>query len=334
MQEWMITWGPIVSAFVAGIFTLIGAYLQISKPGNPSPVIAILSLVFIIIGISATWFLWEPKNQWDQWDIWSDKITKYVSNCVDKGDQDIYCVQHGLERYVSSIPSANTYNAASSHYQTTKAGEILINIKPVQEVFNKYFGIKPATFLGTGTVTLGENKYKNLQAREYLIPNLHDTHPHVWTWKFAPTQEFAMREMTVKEFIEKIPPDARSNVVNDIANAKKSLHKMLYNPMGQPPVIRFQKFPESKYKGTVGRPEAYRVFAINLADVINLKLGEAMEASGFPPVMNGSKIDTDIKYFVWLFIPFHDGEVEPATWKNVIEKSSVWLKEGKYNADY
>lgn len=333
MQEWMITWGPIVSAVIAGIFTLIGAYLQISKPENPRPFIAILSLAFIIIGISTTWLLWEPKNQWDQWDIWSDKITKYITNCVDKGDTDISCVQNGLERHVPSIPLANTNNVSAYHYQTTKAGEILINIKPVQEVFNKYFGIKPATFLGTGTVTLGENKYKNLQAREYLIPNLSETHAHVWTWKFAPSQEITLREMTVKEFIEKIQPDVKSNAINGIAHARKSLPKMLYNPMGQPPVIRFQKFPESKYKGTVGRPEAYRVFAINLADVFHLKLGEAMEASGFPPVMNVSKTDNDIKYFVWLFIPFHPGEVEPATWKNVIEKSSLWLKEGRHNVD-
>lgn len=323
----MVMWGPIISAVIAGGCTLIGAYLQIAKPNNPRPLIAVLSLVFIIIAISGTVVLWEPKNQWDKWDIWSDKITNSIKNCIDSQLSDISCVQNSLEKYVNEIPSTNAKNEAAYHYDATKTGEILMNIEEVKKVFRTYFGIHHDTFLGTGTVTLGDNKYKNFQVREYLIPNLCETHPNIWTWRFSTDRLLEKGEMTVKEFIERIPPDANSNS-NDIALVKKQLFDRLYDLQKQPPVIRFQKFPENLYQKSVGRPIAHRVFTINLADVVNLRLQQAMDASGFS-TENDNDNERDTKYFVWLFIPIHDSEIEPATWKNVIQKASAWLKEGK-----
>ena len=135
MHEWMTDWGPIISATIGGIFTLIGAYMQISKPGKPKPIMALLSLVFIIIAIGTTLILWEPKSQWD---LWSERIEDSINSCTKKGDSDVTCVQKTLEQNVKLMPQVDyTNDPAAKFYHDIKAGEMLMNIEVVRDVFKK-----------------------------------------------------------------------------------------------------------------------------------------------------------------------------------------------------
>ena len=91
-----------------------------------------------------------------------------------------------------------------------------------------------------------------------------------------------------------------------------------------PPVIRFAKFPAAGYKNTVGRPDAVRVFASNLAEVWDLPLQDAARLSGYTLDAASPEGDT---FFIWVFVPTHQREVVPATWGRVLDNLPAWLKE-------
>ncbi len=326
MQQWMTTWGPVVAALIGGAFTLLGVYLEAPKEGRSRSRSAIpfFSLLFFSISAFAIYQLWEPK---DQWDIWSDKIANSIDNCPKQ--EGSYCVQNALEKQIKNMPPVREpNNTAELFYHDMRAGEALLRIEQIRKSFDKYFGIKSDTFIGSGaTVPWVEGaEYKNAQAREYLIPNFPETNKFVWTWRLSPEQVVA-RGMTVENLIENMAPDESSNREYDISNIKQTLKERMYDPSEQPPVIRFQQFSEKKYQGTMGRPEALRVFAVSLADVYNMKLQHAVRASGFTYDEDNAH-QSDTRLFIWIYIPFHNKEVVPATWGNVISKASEWLKNG------
>jgi hypothetical protein len=246
--------------------------------------------------------------------MWAEATETFVTSCLKRGEPDSLCVQSALEaNHTKRPPIKDNNSTAEAYYNDMRAGFMLLSIKPIQEVFYKYFGISARSFIGSGATVPWSHgsEYKNAQAREFLIPNYPETHKFVWTWRISPEQ-VAGRGRKVRDLIETVRPEESSNKEYDLANALPTLKKIMYDPLSQPPVIRFQQFSESKYKGTLGRPEAYRVFAVSLADVYEYQIEHAVRASGF--LWDASNpTSSDTRLFVWIYIPYHNSEAVPAT---------------------
>lgn len=62
-------------------------------------------------------------------------------------------------------------------------------------------------------------------------------------------------------------------------------------------VVRFARFDEKFYKGTLGRPDARRVVTSNLTEVWDLTIQQAAERSGYTYKGGGDTL------FIWVYVP-------------------------------
>jgi hypothetical protein len=122
--------------------------------------------------------------------------------------------------------------------------------------------------------------------------------------------------MTIKELFESdVKQDDRKNkLVKGIAERVKE------KDMAKPAVIRFASLNAIYYKRTLGRPNAYRVFASNLAEVWNRSVKDAADQSGHTFTQGDS-------VYVWVFLPYYPTQVVPATWGEVLNNLPTWLSE-------
>jgi len=89
----------------------------------------------------------------------------------------------------------------------------------------------------------------------------------------------------------------------------------------RPPVIRFAQFSGEPSK-QLGRTDAARVFASNLAEVWDMSVENALDLSGynFTPA-------SDDKFYIWIFVPSDNRQVVPATWGRVLDDLPKWLSD-------
>jgi len=86
-------------------------------------------------------------------------------------------------------------------------------------------------------------------------------------------------------------------------------------------LFRCAQMEESRYKATVGRPDAKRVFFANLNDIVDLPIKTACELSGRQIRDNGETI------FVWIYAPSAPSFYVPATWGNLFQNYATWIQE-------
>jgi hypothetical protein len=188
-------------------------------------------------------------------------------------------------------------------------------------------------FLGTGLSRPGgDHDYSTAAVHEYLIRNYRDSYQAVWTWQLQPVAPHLLkpvRQILAGEGDQKvgrIPPTLDRTGTFEESLTGVILPHLKSRSAIMPPVIRFAKFPASRYENTVGRPGARRVFASNLAEVWDLPLQEAARLSGYTFGTASPKGDT---FFIWIFVPAQESEVVPATWGQVLDNLPAWLKEGE-----
>ncbi len=338
-SSFLVTHGPLIAAILTGMFTAVTPFLGregITKSQKFLKIIvATVAVSVLVVGYLILSTYWEPKNVWSEW---SDNIENEIFDCKNENVGDVECVKRALDIYTDSekMPSMSGRkdSTASKFYYDIKAGESLINIPLVSDVFYYCFGIDSDSFIGSGsTIPWNENAdYRNADAREFIISNFHETKSYVWTWEFKPDSSVTPDLVMIKDLItdtDRFPPTKESSKI-PISSRVKYIVSQNKTITADAPVIRFQRFLKSRYEGTLGRPGAFKVFSVSLQDVWEMNLQNAMRASGFTRNVESD----DETLFVWLYLPGIGGEVIPATWGNVLSKASKWLEEGiKENPD-
>ncbi|MDL1976256.1 MAG: hypothetical protein LWX55_16095 [Deltaproteobacteria bacterium] len=199
-------------------------------------------------------------------------------------------------------------------YDEMLAGKLLTNNTDIASVLNTKFGISSDSFTGAGMSVPWDMNYEKSTSREYLVKNVWETDSDVWAWVLDPA--FANYSRVVSDLLKTAPTKASNTV--DLKQSIDIVMSRMKNVSGIPPVIRFQKFSESKYSKQVGRYSSDYVFFSNLHDVWDLSIEQAAEASGYR-LSNASSDAPDTKLFIWLYVPTHAHSVRKATWGNVLE---------------
>jgi hypothetical protein len=213
-----------------------------------------------------------------------------------------------LARIVRARPIvARTPPAAALRHDQAIA-QVLLAYPRVRKALEQHLGIYD-TFLGTGLSNpVNDADYGSASLHEFLIANLPDSDSRVLTIRLKPVAPNLQK--TVKTLIEE-------NV--DLDFTRQELKKVIVahgeSGNADAAMIRFAILNGDKYKGTIGRPTAVRVFASSLAEVWNLKVKDAADRSGY----RFSGGDT---FFAWVFVPSHRDEA-------VLEHLPEWMEEAQ-----
>jgi hypothetical protein len=266
----------------------------------------------------------QDLTQTGEWKEWRGKVHDALST-----DQPLTPEQSdrlAIDALRLKAPGlSDPYTPADLLRRDLAVADALLSYKPVKELFRVRFGIRD-NFLGTGlSQPLGSTPYGAASVHEFLIPNLPETHEHVWTWKFTTLGgNVSLPLKTVIGGTEKdrTPPTVQKASANKFEDDLKEIRLRAENPEHPiPPMIRFARFNEKFYKNTVGRPEAQRVFFSNLSEVWNLNIQQAAEKSGYYYRGDGDTL------FMWVYIPYQSNEFTPATWRDIFSKLPEWLDE-------
>jgi hypothetical protein len=239
-------------------------------------------------------------------------------------------MEEALAEALRSRPAGPASPAAAVLRHDQAVAEVLLGYGGVRFVLKRRFGIDKE-FLGTGLSRPGgDPDYETASVHEYLVPNYHDTHAAVWTWLLpvGPNFRRPIREIVAGDMqkgVERVPPTRDSKRTFEQNLTQRLLPAVRDRDMKLPPVIRFAKFPEKYYSGKLGRDDARRVFASNLAEVWDRPIQDAARLSGYTYTF-GAGADEGDTFFIWVFAPTHPDEVVPATWGKVLEHLPEWLK--------
>jgi hypothetical protein len=127
-----------------------------------------------------------------------------------------------------------------------------MRIDEVRNMLDRRVGVKDS-FLGDGfALPHGDGKeYWKGRALEYLVRNLKDDHPGVWTWKLPSVPE--KLSWNLVNVFQQQPIRGRS-----LDSFAAELKKQLYSDEA-PVLIRFGRFPEAGYSNKLGQESAKRV---------------------------------------------------------------------------
>lgn len=301
MKEILILVTPFLTALIGGMFTLMAA----KENTNSKRVVSIVFTIVIVGLLTATYITWKPIDPFDAW------ISDVKKNYNDVQGSDYIRLKTAVK---NNPPPHHGSSQSDKYFRDVQVGKLLMQEQEFAEILQIKFGISSDSFTGMGLSVPWDQDYKKSSSREYLVKNINETDDDVWTWILDPA--FTSYDKKISELFEILPTE-NSNTQN-LTNHIATIDKRMKNIKGIAPVIRFQKFPLSSYKGTVGRKESDYVFFSNLHDVYDLSIEEAAEASGYRLSNSGSD-DSDTKLFVWLYVPTHAQSSRKATWGNVLE---------------
>jgi hypothetical protein len=266
---------------------------------------------------------WQEPVRDPEWTSWRARIHEKLSAAP--------ITEQTLIEAFQIRPPVRPEDQAAALRRDQAIADVFLSYQGVQPILKARFGIDNRNFLGTGlSKPVGKNNYSSASVHEYLIPNYPDTHPEVWTWKIKPVGLLFGKR--VCDFIAG-EGDMRSGRVAPSLGNKSTFDQYLTDvilprvkgrDMDLPPVIRFAKFPEQLSSNKLGRKEAVRVFASNLAEVWDHTLQDAARLSGYPVSTTASDADT---FFIWIFVPVHPDDVVPATWGQVLNNLPKWMKD-------
>lgn len=302
----LLPWaGPVVVCCVLGLVVTSSAYEARKLANTPVP-----------RGSDVP--PWGESSQSAEWLAWRAQIHEQLAFEPITDEKLLDAVRVKLP----SLPAG--HNEADLLRRDQAVADVLLSYKGVRDILAKRFGIREG-FLGTGlSKPLGETPYAHASVHEYLVRNYPDSHEHVWLWKMTSlgrTFSTPIQTLVAGEK-DSIPPDNRQKkdaVFED--DLKEILLRVKNKDHPIPPMIRFARLDQSRYKNTLGRPEASRVFTSNLAEVWDLTIQQAAEKSGYRYKGDGDTL------FVWIFVPYHSNEFTPATWRNILESLPEWLDE-------
>jgi len=250
--------------------------------------------------------------------VWGERIIPIVDQCK---DSDI-CIADAFSSEHLAVPSDLTSDL--------RAAGILMQNQHVKDMVYRDFGITDS-FYGTGLSqpNFDKNNYGAARIPEFLSPNYADTITSVWTWKLQPKEDNLNKKLS--EILKTLPPlvarSLPSGTHNFLQYINENFKQHLSLNDSVPIVIRFAQIPANRYSGCMGRPEARRVFASHLGELLGMDMTveEAASFSGY--LFTPGEAEQTI--FIWVFIPSTQSEVVPATWGAVMPRFRTWISDPK-----
>jgi hypothetical protein len=271
--------------------------------------------------LAEDWKNWKEPVQSEEWRKWRKQIHEKLSAAKLTEETLAEALRTNLPPRPEQAPAALRRDQAIA--------DVLMAYPDVRNILKKRFGIYEDSYLGTGLSKPNDiSDYGGATVHEYLIPNFGDDHPAVWMRILDPFNnpaDMTTTKKTVKELFgnDLKPDDKKYQLVKAIEE------RVTKKDMVNPAMIRFARLDLSKYKYSrkLGRPDAYRVFLSNLAEVWNAPVEEAANLSGYQ-YADGEKV------YIFVFLPNFPlpnkpGEVVLATWNSVLSNLPKWLSEGE-----
>jgi hypothetical protein len=252
------------------------------------------------------------------WQTWREQIHEILS--VEPVTDS--ALIRALRIMKPSLPDPHTEAEALRMDQAM--ADVVLSYDDVKKILADQFGIRQE-FLGTGmSKPLGSTPYSLASVHEYFVENHLDTHDHVWLWKITRPGRFfshSLQSFIAGEKGQRVAPDNREKKTTNFDDDLSEILLRIKNKDHPfPPMIRFARFDQLRYKGTLGRPTANRVFTSNLTEVWDLTIQQAAEKSGYMYKDGGDTL------FIWVYVPFHSNEFTPATWRHVLAYLPEWLE--------
>ncbi len=277
-------------------------------------------LLLLVAGGLARYVLWPPTpmaGPTPEWREWRRQVHDKLSagNVTEKT----------LAEALGIKPPARPEHAPAALRHDQAMADVLMGYPEVRRILKTRFGIYEDAFLGTGlSKPSSAVDYGKASVHEYLIANYEDNHDAVWMRILDPKDPDVMNGTVGALF------DANDPKLDD---QKKTLASAVIRHVREkgtrmPAVIRFAALNPVKYSRKLGRSDAYRVFASDLAEVWDLSLKDAAELSGY---LSGDTLPPGDKIYVWAFLPTYPEQVVLATWGNVLNRLPKWLSETDRN---
>lgn len=321
----------VIVAIISTVGTLIAALLGKKSGSDIKTVVYVI--IPIILGSTVIIYLtqnesYQENNKWFKWEM---DLIKNTNECIknNKSFEEVdRCKKYQLGLSIKNIPYIDQKYINHDLTRNFKAGDIILT--NTKDILYNDFGIIEQCYLGTGITVPKSTTSGTGGLLEYWTPNLNENQEAVWTWKFSPA--FAQSGTKVREAISENKPTNESDnnkqfkfkdCIDETSEKYKNCNfKEKIDDERTPILFRCSQFKATDYKGTVGRPEAKRVFFARLRDVYDITLEKACQRTGRYPALH-----TDT-YFVWIYIPSQEEEAVLATWENLIKNYNKWEQIG------
>ncbi len=325
-----------ITAALATFFVIVWVIASLGRKYFKEVSIILLSVFCFVLATSLALAWHSSKDRWREWD-------KVISASLKECPPGRPCIATALAHDYPE-PQPPSKRISNKLGNDLKAGSYLLQNSDIKKILEDYLGINDR-FLGTGfSLRYGTDEYEDARIPEYLCPNRQESADDVITWHLSPKRKY-MEEWTVEEIIRgerivkeiiKGKEETRRDVLPEDSNDKDSkdkvdklhlnIEKMIDLDLSskKPAVVRFQQLLASS--GKVGYKDRSRVFFSHLGAVWRMKLKDAATYSGYPL----DSAEGEKKIFIWVFLPTHETEVVPATWKNIItyikDEKNPWIK--------
>jgi len=310
---------PQIKKFVKGIFPLL--------------------LIIILLTVSAelSYRLWytpattsppPPINQpigvarpGDEWDAWTSRMQNGIKKCVEDKSSPVavvdVCIADAITKN-GNYPKPDSSNSIDKLNADIRAGSVLMSIHEAFDLLDRKIGIK-SNFLGDGLALPSDDQsYWKHRIPEYLVPQLLETNTDLWTWELPTTDS----DRTLKDIIQAHPKNSLEG--RNQKQFVENLERLISGPVDEPQVlVRVHRFPESLYKGSLGKPGSEQVFMLCLKDVYYMTFKEVAELSGHGK-QNSNKSDRD-RLWVWIYRPPERADVTVPTWGEIIKNIKNWV---------
>jgi hypothetical protein len=310
-------------------------------------------LVAVTFGLYSTSVNSIPKPQEI---IWKEQIASTLHRCVDNVQKLPYEKHQEIDRRLAKKYESAALHCLAYGIQNSDAAELLLHpnapaaeqfrvhmrladtllsIKDVPRILSNAFSIDSQRFLGYGySLPEHASRYSDAMTREYLIRNRcamagkpngpcadARASKQLFTWILTPSDVAVDPDEKIASLLRRIPPkenvDAFAKYSADFDKGR--LTKSL------PPLIRFSKFSENDYLGTIGRPSATNVFFSSLAEMWNKSIADAELTSG--RIANASSAgESSERIFIWVYFPAGGDDARAATWENVFTMLKYEIK--------
>jgi hypothetical protein len=323
-----------------------------NQPGHRPGFIEKIRPYILIFGIfAATLFgLIEIHTKWmrkPQEIIWKEQVASSLNTCLDKfrklpqpaqdrihqrlqanyESEQLHCLANAIQRSGPGALGIDTNLPVATRFRLdVRLADTLLAIDGVPKILSVALSIDDKRFLGYG-YNLSERmaKYSEAANREYFVRNgcasvkvdgdrcttSNSVSRRVFTWILNPDEIATDPNEKISSLLKRIPPSYGADHYKTYFGTLETGRLMKTPPV----LIRFSKFSESAYVGTLGRTDATYVFFSNLAEFWDKSLADAEIASGRIASSWGTP---NQRVFIWVYFPSGEDEAREATWESVM----------------
>jgi len=265
-----------------------------------------------------------PGAAGDQWTIWEQRLKGDIEACGTAPKDP--CIAEAISKL--DVPQPKSEVAIDQMERDIRAGSVIREIPAASQMLKRVVGVRES-FLGNGFAKPNRqnDQYWDAKVPEFLVRNVPETDPNLWTWSLEPDYKYLDRK--VSDIIGSNEGLLAGAPISPPAEFIKKVKDRLDHGDQEPVVIRFSRFPlkdqsgKPFYSQMMGRSEAKRVFVIDAGPVLDLTLRRAAELSGYSL---DQKVGRDDRFWIWVYFP-HQGELKKPTWRSIMTEIKQWMSE-------